>query len=73
MDNEGMCNLIAAVVNLAKRDYYKATKGKAPAIGDRSKESLEAFFRSEWLQTLSLGRASASALMAQARRGEFRG
>lgn len=54
MDNEGMCNLIAAVVNLAKRDYYKATKGKAPAIGDRSKESLEAFLEASGFRLFHL-------------------
>lgn len=73
MHDEGMCNLIAAVINLAKKDYRRALVNDAPASEYNSKAALESFFNSEWLQMLSLGRANPETLMAQAKAGDYRG
>lgn len=72
MHDEGVCNLIAAVVNLAKRDYHKALESDSPMSEYNSKAALEYFFNSEWLQMLSMGRADPQLLMAQARAGDYR-
>lgn len=73
MHDEGVCNLIAAVVNLAKRDYHQALKTDSPKSEYNSKAALEYFFNSEWLQMLSMGRADPELLMAQAKAGDYRG
>lgn len=73
MHTEGVFNLVAAVVNLAKRDYHKALSNDTPKSEYNSKEALEYFFNSEWLQILSMGRADPQQLMAQARAGDYRG
>lgn len=66
LNTEGVCNLIAAVITLAKRDYYTACKNDQPLSEYNSKAALENFFYSDWLQFLSLGRANPERLMAQA-------
>jgi hypothetical protein len=73
MHDEGMCNLIAAVINLAKKDYRRALVNDAPASEYNSKVALECFFNSEWLQMLSMGRANPETLMAPAKAGDYRG
>lgn len=73
MHPEGVYNLVAAVINLAKRDYHNALKNSAPKSKYNSIDALEYFFNSEWLQMLSMGLANPEALMAQARAGDFRG
>lgn len=73
MHPDGVYNLVAAVINLAKRDYHNALSNDSPKSEYNSKEALEYFFNSEWLQMLSMGRADPRQLMAQARAGDFRG
>lgn len=73
MHHEGVFNLVAAIVNLAKRDYHRALKTDSPKSEYNSKEALEHFFNSEWLQMLSMGRADPQLLMAQAKAGDYRG
>lgn len=71
MNIDGIYNLVAAVISLAKRDYYYACKNDSPNSEYNSKASLECFFNGEWLQMLSMGQANPEALMEQARRGDF--
>lgn len=73
MHPEGVFNLVAAIINLAKRDYHSALKNDSPKSEYNSKEALEYFFNSEWLQMLSMGRADPQLLMAQAKAGDYRG
>ena len=71
MRPDGVYNLIAAVINLAKRDYNKALKNDHPGSEYNSKASIEWFFNSDWLQFLTMGRADPEALMAQAKVGDY--
>ncbi len=73
MNKEGIYNLIAAVINQAKRDYHNALKKDVPTSEYNSKAAIEYFFNSEWLQLLSMGRADPELLMAQAKAGDYRG
>lgn len=71
MHPDGVYNLIAAIINTAKKDYNKALKNDCPKSEYNSKASIEKFFNSEWLQFLTMGKANPEALIAQAKVGDY--
>lgn len=73
MCDEGVCNLVEAIVGLAKRDYKKALKHKTGREHSeyQSVTALEAFFHSEWFQMLTNGGMTGDEAIALARRGEY--
>lgn len=73
MHPDGMYNLIAAVINLAKRDYHKAIKRGRPGNGYCSAAAIENFFYGDWIQFLTLGHANPESLIEQAKAGDYRG
>lgn len=55
MNDEGVCNLIEAIISLAKRDYRKALRKPNDKSEYRNVAAIESFFRSEWFQWLTGG------------------
>lgn len=72
MSTDGMYDLIAAIINLAKKDYRRALRHDFANSEYNSKEALERFFYGDWLQFLTMGRADPDALIAQAKAGDYR-
>lgn len=74
LNDDGVCNLIEAIVDLAKCDYQKALSGGKNTREWSEYESvtaLEAFFHSEWFQQLTNYAMSGEEAIALARRGEY--
>ncbi len=71
--DEGVCNLIEGIIDLAKRDYQRALRYSDPMelSAYQSVTALEAFFRSEWFQQLTDGAMSGEEAIALARREEY--
>ena len=71
MHPDGMYKLIAAVINLAKRDYYRAMKHGSPSSGYCTTAAIENFFYGDWIQMLTLGQADPEMLIEQAKVGDY--
>lgn len=70
MCDEGVCNFVEAIIELAKKDYQKAyfTENYKPKSEYESLSALEAFFNGELFQVLTNYGMSGSEAMALARR-----
>ena len=73
LNDDGVCNLIEAIVDLAKCDYQKALSGEKVREWSEyeSVTALEAFFHSEWFQQLTNYAMSGDEAIALARRAEY--
>lgn len=71
MNPEGVCNLIEAIIDRAKRDYQKAIKKPNDRSEYENAAAIESFFHSEWFQWLTGGSVTGDEAIALARRGDY--